>query len=325
MKVAATAAALLSLSAAAFAAPAVFPRQAPTSHCLDALLQVNTGANPKPYNFTTLVSLASPIDLVVRVLSGQVASLPEITLFAPTDDAFGTFVQSVGGSVPPSIVPLIPEILSYHVSNGTLDPANLPAVSGISTLLGNGSLSNISPQILLATKPASGSPPLLLTYGLGNSGVIDTIPCSNGVIHVVNSVLYPPNPTTATALIANLTSLAGALNATGLLETVDELPALTVFAPTNEAFAAVASVAANLTTAQITNVLTYHAIPARVMSFDLAASQNATTVNGAALPIRVENGTVFVGTGGAKVVAANVLTANGVVHVIDQVLIPPTL
>jgi uncharacterized surface protein with fasciclin (FAS1) repeats len=131
--------------------------------------------------------------------------------------------------------------------------------------------------------------------------------------------LYPPNPTTATAVIAGLTSLAGALNATGLLGAVDSLEALTVFAPTNEAFAEIADVAANLTTEQLSAVLTYHAVPARVMSFDLQPTQDAPTVNGAALPIRVENGTVFVGTGGAKVIQANVLTANGVVHVIDKV------
>jgi transforming growth factor-beta-induced protein len=197
---------------------------------------------------------------------------------ARPDEAFKIFIESVNGSLSPALESLIPEILSYHVSNGTIDLANLTDVSGIETLLGNGSLSNIDPQILLATKTPS--PPLLLTYGLGNAGVIDTISCSNGVIHVVNSVLYPPNPTSQTAILADLTSLAEALNATDLsgwwsrrlefesradfcyhspcfaVDTIDSLEALTVFAPNNEAFEAIANVTANLTTEQLSSILT---------------------------------------------------------------------
>ncbi|KAI9023120.1 FAS1 domain-containing protein [Hyaloraphidium curvatum] len=325
MKAFAAACALLALSAAASAAPALAPRtnQPAEPNCVEAVLQVASGQVHKPYGLSTLVSLASPLPGIVKVLSGGEPSLPQITLFAPTDAAFATLVQSIGGSIPPSFVPLIPEVLAYHVAPLKVDPAALPPASAVPTLLGRGNFSSVQPQLLIAERLQS--PPVLLSYGLGKSGVIDTIKCRNGVVHVVNSVLFPPNPTSATAVKAGLSALVQALTATNLAGAVDAIPAVTVFAPTDAAFAEIANVAATLTPQQFAKVLTYHVVPARATSFDLQAEQKFPTVNGAQLHVRVSNGQVFVGDGGAKVVAANVLTANGVVHVIDKVLIPPNL
>ena len=119
-----------------------------------------------------------------------------------------------------------------------------------------------------------------------------------------------------TAMAANLTSLAGALTAANLVETVDTLAGVTIFAPTNDAFKAIGNLLPNLTMEQTTDILTYHVVAGTVgYSALLKDDMKLTTVNGAELTIRLVDGKVFVN--GAQVVIADVLTNNGVVHVIN--------
>ncbi|KAI9005675.1 FAS1 domain-containing protein [Hyaloraphidium curvatum] len=236
-----------------------------------------------------------------------------ITVFAPTDDAFKTFVASVGGSLPKSLEPLVPEILSYHISGSYIDLASLPAVSGIATLLNNtGNLSTVSPQLLLATKGGNTS---VLSYGLGTAEVIDTLQCTNGVVQVVSSVLYPPNPTSTTLDLLNATAMAGIVDRAGLAPALDR-DDRTLFVPTDEAFAAY-SKAAGLDRQGRRALVRYHTVTKRIMSWDFDSLKAVTVGEDIDLPVRVEKGEVFVA--GAKVVKANVLTANGVIHVIDRV------
>jgi uncharacterized surface protein with fasciclin (FAS1) repeats len=120
----------------------------------------------------------------------------------------------------------------------------------------------------------------------------------------------------ATAKAANLTSLAGALTKAGLVETVDSLAGVTVFAPTNDAFQAIGNLLTNLTTHELTDILTYHVVAGAVVySSTLKDNQKVETVNGERLTIRIDDDGVFVN--GARVIMADVLTNNGVVHVID--------
>jgi hypothetical protein len=122
---------------------------------------------------------------------------------------------------------------------------------------------------------------------------------------------------------ANLTSLRGALNATGLAETVNTTPNITVFAPSNEAFQNIGSALGNLTQDQITDILTYHVVAqgdSIGYSSNLENGTTLTTVNGESLTITVGEGGIFVNN--ARVVTSDVLIANGVVHVIDEVLNP---
>lgn len=279
-----------------------------------SIKQVNSKANRKPYEFTNLVALGKTLLNEVRVLAGLDPNYRNITIFAPTDDAFATFMASVNGTVANEV---IPDILRYHVSPSFVDIESLPGLSGIPTLLGNSTLSSVSPQILLATRQQP-SPPLLLTYGLGNAGVIDTLECQNGVIHVVNSVLFPPNPMMATLRLENLTVLVDSLRKASLAHALDrETEAVTLFAPSDEAFAAWSS--PKLTKEETQSVLTYHAVAGRIMSFDLKEEQQVESLQGGKLNITVSatDGEIYVD--GAKVIKANVLTANGVVHIIDKV------
>jgi uncharacterized surface protein with fasciclin (FAS1) repeats len=119
-------------------------------------------------------------------------------------------------------------------------------------------------------------------------------------------------------------TLVAAVQAAGLVDTLKGDGPFTVFAPTDEAFAALpAGTVENLLKPEnkdaLTAILTYHVVPGKVMSGDLSNNLMATTVQGGDLTIMTEGG---VTVNGAKVVAADVAASNGVIHVIDTVLLP---
>ena len=117
-------------------------------------------------------------------------------------------------------------------------------------------------------------------------------------------------------------TLVTALKAADLVTTLKGKGPFTVFAPTDEAFAKIpkADLDALLKDkAKLTAVLTYHVVPAKVLSKDIAAGE-VSTVNGKAVTISLANGAVMVN--GAKVIKADVAASNGVIHVIDTVLLP---
>jgi uncharacterized surface protein with fasciclin (FAS1) repeats len=122
------------------------------------------------------------------------------------------------------------------------------------------------------------------------------------------------------------TTLAAALTAAGLVETLKGAGPFTVFAPTDAAFAALpAGTVDNLLKPenkdQLTAVLTYHVVPGKVMAADVVKITEAKTVNGAEIAVKVEGDTVMIND--AKVTAADVAASNGVIHVIDKVILPP--
>jgi transforming growth factor-beta-induced protein len=123
-----------------------------------------------------------------------------------------------------------------------------------------------------------------------------------------------------------LSTLVTALESAGLVATFAGDGNFTVFAPTNEAFAALpAGVLDSLLAdkAALTNVLTYHALAAQVLSSDLAAGKNfAETIQGSNAVVLLKDSAVTVNN--ASVISADIMASNGVVHVIDQVILPPT-
>lgn len=128
-----------------------------------------------------------------------------------------------------------------------------------------------------------------------------------------------------TAIAAgNFTTLVQAVQEAGLVDTLKGEGPFTVFAPTDEAFAEIPEDELNALLADKTKlvaVLTYHVIPAKVMSADLADGMEATTVEGSNLTISIDDSGVMVD--GAKVIQADIETSNGVIHVIDAVIMPP--
>jgi len=144
-----------------------------------------------------------------------------------------------------------------------------------------------------------------------------------------------PSPTMAakdivdTAVEAgSFTTLVSAVQAAGLEETLRGEGPYTVFAPTDDAFAAVPQETMDALladpTGALADVLTYHVVPGKVMSTDLSDGMMVETVNGESLKITVNaDGTVMVGD--ATVTTADIETSNGVIHVIDTVLVPPSM
>lgn len=120
-------------------------------------------------------------------------------------------------------------------------------------------------------------------------------------------------------------TLIAAVKAAGLEATLRGSGPFTVFAPTDEAFAALPAGTLDALLAdpaKLTAVLTYHVVPGRVLAADAMKLTGAKTVNGAELKLKAGQGGVTVD--GAKVVATDIMAANGVIHVIDRVILPPS-
>jgi uncharacterized surface protein with fasciclin (FAS1) repeats len=121
------------------------------------------------------------------------------------------------------------------------------------------------------------------------------------------------------------TTLVAAVKAAGLVETLKGDGPFTVFAPTDEAFArlpegTIANLLKPENKDQLIAILTYHVVPGKVMASDVVKLSEAKTVQGTSVAIKVEDGNVFID--GAKVVKTDIQTSNGVIHVIDNVILP---
>ena len=122
----------------------------------------------------------------------------------------------------------------------------------------------------------------------------------------------------------SFTTLVAAVEAAGLVETLSGEGPFTVFAPTDEAFAALpeGTVEGLLEDPEaLASILTYHVVAGSVMSGDLSDGMMATTVNGSDITISIADGVVMIND--ATVAAADIETSNGVIHVIDSVILPP--
>lgn len=120
-------------------------------------------------------------------------------------------------------------------------------------------------------------------------------------------------------------TLVAAVTAAGLVETLSGAGPFTVFAPLDDAFAAlpegtVESLVLPENKDQLTGILTYHVVAGKVMSTDLSDGMKATTVNGAEITIHLTDGKVMIND--AEVVSADIETSNGVIHVINKVIMP---
>ena len=123
----------------------------------------------------------------------------------------------------------------------------------------------------------------------------------------------------------NFSTLVAALKAAGLVETLKGEGPFTVFAPTDEAFSALPAGTVDdllkpANKSKLVSILTYHVVPGKVMAADVVKISEAKTVNGQSLTIGVKDGTVKVDS--AKVVTTDIECSNGVIHVIDAVVLP---
>ncbi|KAF2828634.1 Fasciclin-domain-containing protein [Ophiobolus disseminans] len=272
-------------------------------------------------NATAELSQLSTVLGLVPELVQALSSAQNITILAPSNSAFGRVPNATLQGLT-SNTGILSALLQYHVLNGTYRAAQITNSSAfVPTLLTNPLFANVTGGQRVRAIQSNGK--VSFFSGLLDNSTVSTadVNFTGGVIHIIDHVLTLPESASKTAVAAGLTSLAGALNATNLTSTVDNLRDVTIFAPANAAFQAIGSGLANLSAADTTNILTYHVVPG-VVGYS-SGLQNGTvipTVNGQNLTITINNGSVFVNN--AKVVIPDVLIAGGVVHVIDAVLNP---
>lgn len=148
--------------------------------------------------------------------------------------------------------------------------------------------------------------------------VLQDLNFTGGVVHVVDRVLTLPVGVLDTASAANLTSFRGGVNATDLIDTVENTPDITIFAPTNEAIRSVYGALEGLAEQDLQNIFAYHVVNGSAPGYS-STLKNGTTLQtafGTNLTITIEDGTYFVNA--ARVVTPNILVANGVIHIIDK-------
>jgi transforming growth factor-beta-induced protein len=264
--------------------------------------------------FTTLVAAVQAAGLV-DTLSGE----GPFTVFAPTDDAFAALPEGTLDSLLlPENQQTLTDILTYHVVSGRVMAADVVNLTEAQTVQGE----NINIRV------EDGR-----VYVNDAEVIITDVEASNGVIHVIDAVILPGQTMAeemdivdTAAADERFTTLVAAVQAAGLVETLKGEGPFTVFAPTNDAFAAlpegtVDSLLLPENQQQLIDILTYHVVSGRVMAADVVTLTEAETVQGQNVNIRVDDGRVYLND--AEVIITDIETTNGIIHVIDAVLLPP--
>lgn len=260
-------------------------------------------------SFNTLVAAVKAAGLVDALKSDG-----PFTVFAPTDDAFKKLpAGTVETLLKPENKDQLIAILKYHVVAGAVGSKDVVKIKNAETLLGQ----RVDVKVD------------------GNNVMIDNakvtavdIACSNGVIHVIDSVILPASdniPTTAVKA-GNFKTLVAAVKAAGLAEALSGEGPFTVFAPTDAAFAklpegTIASLLKPENKDQLVAILKYHVVPGRVYSDQALELGKAKTLQGSPVTIAVKGGKAKLND--ANLVALDIEASNGVIHVIDSVILPP--
>jgi uncharacterized surface protein with fasciclin (FAS1) repeats len=252
--------------------------------------------------------------VIAAGLADDLSGEGPFTVFAPTDAAFAALPA---GTIEAVLADeqLLNAILTYHVAAGEVLSTALTDGMEITTLNG----ASVTVSIMGGT------------VMINNATVtVADLVADNGVVHVIDAVLLPPAPPTTTVvdIIVNSpdhTTLETAVIAAGLADDLSGDGPFTVFAPTDAAFAALpaGTIEAVLADPVLLNaILTYHVAAGNVLSTDLSDGMEITTLNGASVTVSIMGGTVMIND--ATVTVADLVADNGVVHVINAVLLPPT-
>jgi len=268
-------------------------------------------------DYTILVAALKKAELLETVSTAE-----ELTLFAPDNAAFvKAGITSLEGLDKEALTP----ILLYHVLGTKVLSSQLPA-DGMATTLSN------DQKIYLGYLNNG----VVLINGLTKITAVD-IEKSNGVVHTINRTLVPPAGDVVDIAVALadmgddsqftvLVSLLASDTYADITTALKEAENVTVFAPTDDAFADIAETVAILTDEQIATVLKYHAAPARVFSSQLVDGQVIGMLNEETVKVNISTSglTLTDKSGGddANIIEVNVHGSNGVIHVIDKVLIP---
>ena len=259
-------------------------------------------------SFSTLVAA-----IKAAGLESALAGPGPFTVFAPTDEAFSKLPKgTVESLLKPENLGRLQAILKYHVSAGAVKSSEVVRVASLTSLLGQ--------RIDVAV--ADGK------VGIDQAQVVKAdIQCSNGIIHVIDSVILPVEQDIVDVAAANssFSTLVAAVKAAGLVDTLKGDGPFTVFAPNDEAFAklpegTIAELLKPENREKLVAILTYHVVPGRVYASDVVKLKSAATANGKVILVNFSDKGVTVND--ARVIATDIETSNGVIHVIDSVILP---
>jgi uncharacterized surface protein with fasciclin (FAS1) repeats len=254
--------------------------------------------------------------VIAAELADDLSGPGPFTVFAPTDAAFAALPSGTIETLLTDPTGTLAQILLYHVVGGQALSTDLSDGQTITTLQGED-----------------------VTVTIGMNGVminnatvvVADILADNGVVHVIDLVLLPPDPIPYTIMdivsgSVDHNTLEAAITAAGLVETLSGDGPFTLFAPTDAAFAALPAGTVEALLAnpgELTNILLYHAASGTVLSTDLSDGQQIPTLTFfPPLVVTINANGVFVNN--AQITSVDIVVGNGVVHIIDAVLLPPS-
>ncbi len=250
--------------------------------------------------------------VIAAELDDDLAGTGPFTVFAPTDAAFAALPAGVVDALLQDPTGRLADILLYHVVGAAATSGGLTDGQMITTLQGQ----DVTVAINGSDISINGA---LVT--------VEDIPASNGVVHVINAVLLPTYPATVVDVVVESdvhNTLEAAVIAAELADDLSGDGPFTVFAPTDAAFdalpAGVVDALLQDPTGRLADILLYHVVGAEASSGGLTDGQMVTTLQGQDVTVAINGGVVTIN--GAEVIIDNIYTGNGIVHVIDAVLLP---
>ncbi len=255
----------------------------------------------KRFDFNTLVQAVTDAGLAEALMGDG-----PYTVFAPTDEAFDNLPDGLLESLS---MEQLTEILLYHVIEADVKSGDLNASQTVASMSG---------ESLYVT--AGGG----VTVNGSSEVIAADVDASNGTIHAIDEVLIPNKYLNIVEIAQKnyeLTTLVDLVIDADLAGTLSGDGPFTVFAPINSAFEDISEVLAGLSDEEVAETLTYHVIADRIESGDIPAGETEIeTVNGQMVTINNSNGTVTVD--GATVITVDLSGTNGVIHLIDAVILP---
>ncbi|MFP5461259.1 MAG: fasciclin domain-containing protein [Gammaproteobacteria bacterium] len=260
--------------------------------------------------------------VVAAGLADTLSNDGPFTVFAPTNDAFAALLGELGVTKDQLLADkaLLTQVLTYHVLRGAVTRDAVPAGKALATVQGD-----------IFKIDASGSD-LVITDGRNRTSkiIVTDLEASNGVVHAIDRVILPANRNIVeTALgLPDFSILVEAVVAADLQGALSGTGPFTVFAPTNAAFAALLG-ELGVTKDQLlankpllTQVLTYHVLGSRVLKAEVPVGTPVATLQGQTLTVTPALAIQDQRGRSANIVATDVLASNGVIHVIDKVILP---
>lgn len=276
-------------------------------------------------NAVAMESLSSLADILTskgyeEVLNALNGTGP-FTLFAPTNTAWNSTRLNISKHVDEVIATLY-----YHALGSAINSSSLTYLQFPESLSKDSKYVNVGDgkgQVLFIEKDAGNVS--IYFSNLTAKVVMADIICSNGIMHVIDQVVTLPPVMSNVIKWSGLETLYAAILKASLESAINNTAGITLFAPTDVAFAAAGINVTTMPVETLVKYLKYHVVPSIAYTPDIKDGQNATTLQGGSVTFHHKTGSEQYTVNDANITVANVLAQNGVAHFIDAVLVPATI